>query len=119
METPDAPKPETTPTTPQPPKSLKDQVVDVLKNTYDPEIPVNIHELGMIYECTLNDQNEVYVRMTLTTPACPVAGTLPGEVENKIRAVPGVKSVKLELVWEPAWNPSMMSEASRLKLGLQ
>jgi FeS assembly SUF system protein len=93
-------------------------VVDVLRNIYDPEIPVNIYDLGLIYELKVEPSGEVRVKMTLTAPGCPVAGVLMMEVEDKIRQVAGVKDVKVELVWEPPWDMSRMSEAARLQLGL-
>jgi FeS assembly SUF system protein len=93
-------------------------VVDVLRNIYDPEIPVNIYDLGLIYELKVEPSGEVRVKMTLTAPGCPVAGVLMMEVEDKIRQVVGVKDVKVELVWEPPWDMSRMSEAARLQLGL-
>ena len=99
--------------------ALEAKIVEVLRTVYDPEIPVNIHELGMIYEVRVNpDDASAYVKMTLTTPACPVAGTLPGEVETKVATVPGVSSARVELVWDPSWNPSMMTEAAKLQTGL-
>lgn len=99
-------------------KPLQERIVEVMKTVYDPEIPVNIYELGMVYELKADEPTgDVYVKMTLTTPACPVAGSLPPEVERRLRAQSGVKNVKLDLVWEPAWNPQMMSEAAKLKLG--
>ncbi|MDE3263090.1 MAG: SUF system Fe-S cluster assembly protein [Acidobacteriota bacterium] len=96
---------------------LHDQVVDVLKTCYDPEIPVDIYELGLIYKIDVDDGGKVAVDMTLTSPACPVAGTLPPEVEAKISRVDGVSSVRVDLVWDPPWNPDRMSEAAKLKLG--
>ena len=96
---------------------LHDQVVDVLKTCYDPEIPVDIYELGLIYKIDVEDGGKVAVDMTLTSPACPVAGTLPPEVETKISRVDGVSSVRVDLVWDPPWNPDRMSEAAKLKLG--
>ena len=96
---------------------LHDQVVDVLKTCYDPEIPVDIYELGLIYNIDVDDGGKVAVDMTLTSPACPVAGTLPPEVEAKISRVDGVSSVRVDLVWDPPWNPDRMSEAAKLKLG--
>ncbi len=96
---------------------LKDAVVEALKTVYDPEIPVNIYELGLVYSVTC-DSGHVRITMTLTSPACPVAGTLPGEIEAKAMSVTGVESAKVEVVWEPVWNPSMMSEAARLELGM-
>ena len=97
---------------------LKGSIVAVLKTVYDPEIPVDIYEMGLIYQVDLRDGGNVYVRMTLTSPMCPVAETLPPEVEAKVRTVEGVNDVELELVWDPPWNPSMMSEAARLELGM-
>ncbi|MSR75226.1 MAG: DUF59 domain-containing protein [Planctomycetes bacterium] len=89
-----------------------------LQTIFDPEIPVNIYELGMIYEVRADTAGEVYVRMTLTSPACPVAGTLPGEVEQKTAGVHGVTKAKVELVWDPQWAMSMISEAGKLQLNL-
>jgi len=100
------------------PDKLKADVIEVLKTVYDPEIPVNIYELGLIYEVNVESDGAVHVRMTLTSPACPVAGSLPGEVEQKVKSVPGVTDARIELVWEPAWNMSMMSEAARLQLNM-
>lgn len=97
--------------------SLREQVVEVLRTCYDPEIPVDIYELGLIYGVDVDPGNNVYVRMTLTSPACPVAGSLPPEVEAKIKALPGVENVRVEVVWDPPWHPTMMSEAARLTLG--
>lgn len=97
--------------------SLRDQVVDVLKTCYDPEIPVDIYELGLIYRVDVDDAGKVAVDMTLTSPACPVAGSLPPEVEQKISRVDGVSNVRVDLVWDPPWNPDRMSEAAKLKLG--
>jgi FeS assembly SUF system protein len=99
-------------------EALRESVIDVLKSVYDPEIPVNIYELGMIYEVQVSDNADVHVVMTLTSPACPVAGSLPGEVENKVQNVEGVASGKVELVWEPAWTPEKMTEAAKLQLGM-
>jgi FeS assembly SUF system protein len=97
---------------------LHDKVVEALRTCYDPEIPVNIYDLGLIYEIKAETSGEVYVRMTLTAPTCPVAGSLPPEVEAKIRALPSVSSVKVELVWEPPWDMSKVSEAAKLQLGI-
>ncbi len=98
--------------------SLEDQIVEALQSVYDPEIPVNIYELGLIYDVAVGDSGHVDVKMTLTSPACPVAGTLPVEVEDKVKGVPGVESAEVEVVWDPVWNPSMMSEAAKLELGM-
>lgn len=97
---------------------IRDDVIAVLKTVYDPEIPVDIYELGLIYEVEVEQGGDVSVVMTLTTPMCPVAETLPPEVEAKVRDVPGVRHVQLELVWEPPWSMDMMSEAARLELNL-
>ncbi|HWP45634.1 MAG TPA: DUF59 domain-containing protein [Candidatus Limnocylindrales bacterium] len=96
----------------------EEQVVEVLKTCYDPEIPVNIYELGLIYEVKINPSNEVFIKMTLTTPHCPAAASLPFEVESKVKSIPGVTDAKVDVVWEPMWNPSMMSEAAKLELGI-
>ena len=99
-------------------KDIEEKAVEVLRNTFDPEIPVNIYELGLIYEVKVDGSNAVYIKMTLTSPACPVAGTLPPEVENKVKAIPGVTGAKIDLVWDPPWDPSMMTEAAKLQLGM-
>lgn len=100
------------------PMDIENDIVEALRTVYDPEIPVNIYELGLIYDVDLQEGGAVHIKMTLTSPACPVAGSLPGEVQTKIEAVPGVTSAEIELVWDPVWNPSMMSEAARLQLGM-
>lgn len=97
---------------------LEAQIVEAISTVYDPEIPVNVYELGLIYNVAVRDNGHVDVIMTLTSPACPVAGTLPGEIQAKVEGVPGVKSADVEIVWDPVWNPSMMSEAARLELGM-
>jgi FeS assembly SUF system protein len=99
--------------------SLKDQVVAALKKVYDPEMPVNIWELGLIYDCAVDEQGLVALRMTLTAPNCPVAGSLPAEVERAARGVPGVTDVKLELTFDPPWSKDRMSEAAKLALGIE
>ncbi len=97
---------------------LEKKVVQILETVYDPEIPVNIHALGLIYETRIEPSGMAHVKMTLTSPNCPAAATLPAEVESKVRSVPGVKDVVLSLVFEPSWNPDMMSEAAKLELGM-
>ena len=97
---------------------LKDRIVQELCTVFDPEIPVNIYELGLIYEIAITPAADVNVRMTLTTPMCPAAGSLPGEVETKVRGVKPVTSAKVELVWEPPWNKDLMTEAAKLQLGI-
>jgi FeS assembly SUF system protein len=98
--------------------ALQDKVIEALRTCYDPEIPVNIYELGLIYEVKVESSGEVNIRMTLTTPNCPAAASLPLEVEGKVKALPQVTGVKLEIVWEPPWDPSKMTEAARLQLGM-
>ncbi len=98
--------------------TLRERIIEALKTCYDPEIPIDIWELGLIYEIAISDSNDVTITMTLTTPHCPAAETLPLDVENKVSAVEGVASVKVDISWEPAWSPQMMSEAARLELNL-
>lgn len=97
---------------------LQEQVIEALKTVRDPEIPVNLVDLGLIYELLVNKDGTVYVEMTLTTPACPVAGALPGQVQEAIAAVPGVSDVRVKLVWSPPWTRDRMSEEAMLELGL-
>jgi len=97
---------------------LNNAVVEALKSVYDPEIPVNIYELGLIYAININDEGKVDIEMTLTSPACPVAGTLPPEVEGKIRSIPGVSDCAVKVVWEPTWGMHMMTEEAKLQLNL-
>jgi len=99
-------------------EELEGRIVDALKTVYDPEIPVDIYELGLIYDIGLLAGGRAEVKMTLTSPACPVAGSLPGEVRDKVLSVDGVADAEVEVVWDPVWNPSMMSEAARLQLGM-
>ncbi|KAA0920621.1 SUF system Fe-S cluster assembly protein [Aquicoccus porphyridii] len=96
---------------------LYDSIVEACRSVYDPEIPVNIYDLGLIYTIDINDQNEVHVVMTLTAPGCPVAGEMPGWVADAISPVAGVKQVDVELTWEPQWGMDMMSDEARLELG--
>ncbi len=98
--------------------ALREKVIEALKTCYDPEIPVNIYELGLIYDIRVEAAAAVTVTMTLTTPACPAARTLPGEVEDKIYVMAKAKEVKVEVVWEPPWDTSRMSEAAKLQLGM-
>jgi FeS assembly SUF system protein len=100
------------------PSDLENGIVEAVKTVFDPEIPVNIYELGLIYDIDIQEGGAVHVKMTLTSPGCPVAGSLPIEVKEKVEGVPGVASAEVELVWDPTWNPSMMSEAARLTLGM-
>lgn len=96
---------------------LKNEIIKVLQTCYDPEIPVNIYELGLIYDIAIDPANNALIHMTLTSPACPVAGSLPPEVENKIKTIPGINDARVEVIWEPQWNPNMMSEVAKLELG--
>lgn len=96
---------------------IRTNVIDVLKTCYDPEIPVDIYELGLVYEVNVDPANNVKVLMTLTSPTCPVAETLPPEVEQKIKGIEGIGDVKVELTWEPPWSQELMSEAAKLELG--
>ena len=99
--------------------NLHDRVITVLKSCYDPEIPVDIYELGLIYDVAADEAaGTVVIKMTLTTPMCPVAEILPPEVEAKVRAMDGVSDATVEVTWEPPWNPAMMSEAARLDLNM-
>ncbi len=96
---------------------LYDDVVSALKSVYDPEIPVNIYDLGLIYTVSINEENDVFVKMSLTAPGCPVAGEMPGWVAAAAEGVAGVRFVEVELVWEPPWGMDMMSDEARLELG--
>jgi FeS assembly SUF system protein len=97
---------------------LGDAVIETLKTIYDPEIPVNIHEMGLIYEVKVDDDYNVYILMTLTSPNCPVAESLPEEVKERVKDINGIKDVKVDITFEPPWDQSMMSEAAQLELGL-
>jgi len=99
-------------------KQLEVAIINALKTVYDPEIPVDIYELGLIYEIKINDQKEATVVMTLTSPSCPVAESLPIEVEQKVAGVDGITKSSIELVWEPPWDKDMMSEEAMVELGL-
>ena len=99
-------------------KPLRDRIVDVLKTCYDPEIPVDIYELGLIYEIRIDPGNDVYVKMTLTSPACPVAETLPVDVEQKIKTIPDINKASVEVTFDPPWEKEMMSEEAKLELGM-
>jgi len=98
-------------------QQLEEKVIQTLKSCYDPEIPVDIFELGLIYEIGIDDDANVNIKMTLTSPACPVAGTLPPEVEAKVKAMPEVNDAKVEIVWSPPWDKDMMSEVAKVELG--
>ena len=98
--------------------NIKDKVISEIKKIYDPEIPVNIYELGLIYDINVDEKNNVKINMTLTTPNCPVAESLPKEVQDSVKAIKGINDVNLKLVWDPPWDKSMMSEAAKLELNL-
>lgn len=97
---------------------LKEVIIGALKTVYDPEIPVNIFDLGLIYDIKLDNEGQVDIDMTLTAPGCPVAQTFPGQVEDVVRGVPGVKDAHVELVWDPPWTQDLMSDEAKLELGL-
>jgi FeS assembly SUF system protein len=97
---------------------LKDKIIEEIKKIYDPEIPVNIYDLGLIYDIKVEDKNTAKVKMTLTSPNCPVAESLPKEVKDGIMQVEGIENVDLDLVWDPPWNQTMMTEAAKLELNL-
>lgn len=98
-------------------QELEEKIIQTLKTCYDPEIPVDIFELGLIYEIAIDDDANVNIKMTLTSPACPVAGSLPPDVERKVRDMKEVKNAKVEVVWSPPWDKDMMSEVAKLELG--
>lgn len=100
------------------PEQLKEDIIEVLKTIYDPEIPINIYELGLIYNIEVSNSGNVHIEMTLTAPGCPVAQSFPGDVESRVMSVAGVKKANVELVWEPQWTKDMMSEAAQLQLGM-
>lgn len=97
---------------------IKNDVIEVLKDCYDPEIPVNIYELGLVYEVNVDAGNNIHVLMTLTSPMCPIAETMPGEIEEKIKKLENIGTVKVEVTFDPPWSQDMMSEAARLELGM-
>ena len=97
---------------------LQTAVVDALKSIYDPEIPVDIYELGLVYDVDISEDGDAVVTMTLTTPHCPVAESMPGEVELRVMSVPGIRDAQVNLVWDPPWDPSKMSDEARLELGM-
>ena len=101
-----------------PAATLDEQVVEVLKTVFDPEIPVNIYELGLIYDVVPVEDGDVSIRMTLTSPMCPVAESLPIDVQKKVSEIDGVTSVDVDVVWDPVWTPEMMTEAAKLQLGM-
>jgi FeS assembly SUF system protein len=99
-------------------QELEEKIILALKTVYDPEIPVDIFELGLIYEIAIDDDANVNIKMTLTSPACPVAGSLPSEVEMKVLTVEGVRDVKVQIVWSPPWDKDMMSDVAKVELGM-
>ena len=127
-ELPDVPAPVNEPLPVKPPlahpltseqiEDVRNRIVEALHKCFDPEIPVNIYELGLIYDIIIAPEGSVEVRMTLTSPGCPVAGTLPGDVQRRIVPLEGVTSAKVDVVWDPPWTPDRMSEAAKLQLGI-
>ena len=97
---------------------LEGEIIEAMRTVYDPEIPVNIYDLGLIYGIDIGEEGAVDVQMTLTSPGCPVAGTLPPEVQDKVAGVPGVTVAKVDIVWDPPWNMDMMTDEAKLELGL-
>ena len=97
---------------------LQEAVIEALKSIYDPEIPVDIYELGLIYDVAISEDGDAVIAMTLTTPHCPVAESMPGEVELRVLSVPGIRDAEVKLVWDPPWDPSKMSDEARLELGM-
>ncbi|HUF42133.1 MAG TPA: SUF system Fe-S cluster assembly protein [Verrucomicrobiae bacterium] len=97
---------------------IEAEIVEALRSCFDPEIPVNIYDLGLIYDVKVEDQGVVTIQMTLTSPNCPAVQSLPAEVEGKVKAIPGVTDAKIDLVWDPPWDQNKMSEAARLQLGM-
>jgi FeS assembly SUF system protein len=102
----------------EPGGELYERVIEALREIYDPEIPVNIYDLGLIYGVDVTEEADVAITMTLTTPHCPVAESMPGEVEMRVMAVPGVRDAEVNLVWDPPWGPNLMSDEARLELGM-
>ena len=113
----DVPMPDTTPAAPDP-ERLREHVITALRDIYDPEIPVNIYDLGLIYALDIDAEGYGRIQMTLTAPGCPVAQTFPATVEAAVRAVPGVKDAAVELVWDPPWTMDRMTEGAKLQLGM-
>jgi FeS assembly SUF system protein len=112
-----APPAQTAPENAAAPEEIREAVVEALRTVYDPEIPVNIYEMGLVYDIDVDASGSVTIQMTLTSPGCPVAGSLVPEVESKALMVPGVRQARALLVWDPPWDPSMMSDAAKLQLG--
>ena len=106
------------PSSAEPGGGLYEAVIEALKEIYDPEIPVNIYDLGLIYDVEITPENHAHVKMTLTTPHCPVAESMPGEIELRVGAVPGIGDAQVELVWDPPWDPQKMSDEAKLELGM-
>jgi len=97
---------------------IEAQAIEALRTCFDPEIPVNIYEMGLIYEVKVDETGKVTIQMTLTSPSCPAAQSIPAEVEQKVRVIDGVTDIQIDLVWEPPWDQNKMSEAARLQLGM-
>ncbi len=118
MENQEAPQTPEQSQAPEAPSPMKEKVVAALRTCYDPEIPVNIYDLGLVYNVAIDPENVVNIKMTLTSPHCPVAGSLPLEVQTKAATVDGIKAARVDLVWDPPWTPAMMTEAAKLELGM-
>jgi FeS assembly SUF system protein len=118
-EVPPAPPTPVVPLTLEQIQNLQKEIVAVLCTCFDPEVPVNIYELGLIYDVEMSTAGAINIKMTLTSPGCPVAGTLPPDVQRKVQVIPGVTSAKVEVVWDPPWDKSRMSEAAKLQLGIE
>lgn len=99
-------------------EAAKSEIIEAIRTVYDPELPVNVYDLGLIYQIDVDEDGAANIQMTLTTPACPVAGSLPGDVQKRVAAIPGITDVNVELVWDPPWSPERMSDAARLQLNL-
>ena len=106
------------PMDPEKRKELEEKIVKVLKTCFDPEIPVDIYELGLIYDIGVKSEDRVHIKMTLTSPMCPVAESLPPDVERKVKTLPEINTAKVDVVWDPPWAPTMMSEAAKLQLNM-
>ncbi len=113
----DTPNPQPSPTEELKARLLEAEVIEVLKTIYDPEIPVSIYDMGLIYGVQADTEGNVHIQMTLTVPGCPVAVSLPEEVRHRVSHIPGVKDCRVEVVWDPPWDPSRMSESAKLELG--
>ncbi|GAB4335212.1 MAG: SUF system Fe-S cluster assembly protein [Calditrichia bacterium] len=99
-------------------EQLKEKIIEVMRTIYDPEIPVNIYDLGLVYDIEIDDDNQAFIKMTLTSPACPVAESLPPQVRDAVKSVIGIKDATVEVVWDPPWSTDMMTDEAKVELGL-